>query len=114
MPDFYPLLALPVSYEVLIWSSVIGTLIPQSFANSPYLENVIPVNLNSGSFPLKNILNDIISAKSRKGIQNKNKIYFLPKAFLLRDVNSNQNFFHPQILATGLQNQVWRYVPIVL
>ena len=68
MPDFYPLLALPVSYEVLIWSSVIGTLIPQSFANSPYLENVIPVNLNSGSFPLKNILNDIISAKSKKGI----------------------------------------------
>ena len=68
MPDIYPLLALPVSYEVLLSSSVIHTLIPQSFANSPYLEKLIPVNLNSESFPLKNIFNNIISSKSKKGI----------------------------------------------
>ena len=68
MPDFYPLLALLVSYEVLLWSSVIRTLIPQSFANSPYLEKLIPVSLNARSLPLKNILNDILSSKSSKGI----------------------------------------------
>ena len=77
-PAFYPLFEMPVSYEVLLWSPVIRTLIPQSFANSPYLEKLIPVNLNAGSLPLKNILNDIISSKSSKGILKRKQNLLFP------------------------------------